>query len=520
MYNDSLKNISIKLNGRNIITQSNILVSKLLKQNNSFLDLPCGENGKCGKCKVKISGEISDITDEEKELLTLDELLRGIRLACCTVITGEAIIENFNYSKSQIETKGASEVIIKDKLFKEYGLAIDIGTTTIVVGLYNSSGLMSTNSDKNPQTKVASDVISRIDKAMCGDGPFLKELVLNSINELIQGLCNKHNIGTKKIDYAVITGNTTMLYLLTGRDPVSLSRFPFEADYKFNAKFTSKEVGINISNDATVYFPLCISSFVGADITTAILASNMLNTSMTSILVDIGTNGEMALWHNNRIICCSTAAGPAFEGSEISCGCMGVDGAIDKIYLNGTRIEFTTIGNVTEFGICGSGIIDAISILKELSIIDETGAFDEGILKQSGMYINVNGQISCKISDNVYITQRDIRKVQLAKSAICSGIKTLIYLENVSTDDVDNIYIAGGFGNYLNIKSATNIGLIPYELKSKVKFIGNAALKGAAMMLFNKKSADNINEKVKMSKAIDLSREEIFMEYYIDEMKI
>lgn len=520
MYSDSLKNISITLNGRNIITQSNILVSKLLKQNNSFLDLPCGENGKCGKCKVKISGEISDVTDEEKELLTQDELIRGMRLACCTFITGEAIIENFNYSKSQIETNGASEVIIKDKLFKEYGLAIDIGTTTIVVGLYNETGLMSTNSDKNSQTKVASDVISRIDKAMSGDGHLLKELVLNSINELIQELCNKHNVGTKQIDYAVITGNTTMLYLLTGRDPVSLSKFPFEADYKFNTKLSSKEAGINISNGGTVYFPLCISSFVGADITTAILASDILNTSTTSLLVDIGTNGEMALWHNNRIICCSTAAGPAFEGSEISCGCMGVEGAIDKIYLNGTKIEFTTIGNATQSGICGSGIVDAIAILKELAIIDETGAFNENILKQSNMYINVKGQTSCKFSDNVYITQRDIRKVQLAKSAICSGIKTLMYLENVSPDELDNIYIAGGFGNYLNIKSATYIGLIPYELKDKVRFIGNAALKGAAMILFNKELAIATNEKVKMSKVIDLSREEIFMDYYIDEMKI
>lgn len=520
MYNDSLKSISITLNGRNISTQPNILVSKLLKQNNNFIDLPCGENGKCGKCKVKISGAISDVTNEEKQLLTNDELLKGIRLACCTLITGEAVIESFNYSKSKIETNGAGDVIIKDKLFKKYGLAVDIGTTTIVVGLYNAIGLMSTNSDKNPQTKVASDVISRIDKAMSGDGPLLKELVLNSINELIQELCNKHNVGTKEIDYAVFTGNTTMLYLLTGKDPVSLSKFPFEADYRFNTKLTSKEVGINISNDGTIYFPLCISAFVGADITTAILASNILNTTTTSMLVDGGTNGEIALWHNNKITCCSTAAGPAFEGSEISCGCMGVEGAIDKVYLNALKIEYTTIGNAAECGICGSGIIDAVSILKELNIIDETGAFDEEILKQSGMYMNVNGQTSYKISDNVYITQRDIRKVQLAKSAICSGIRTLMYLENVSADALDNLYIAGGFGNYLNINSATHIGLIPYELKDKVRFIGNAALKGAAMMLFNKELAITINEKVNLANAIDLSREEIFMEYYIDEMQI
>ncbi|MEG0020372.1 MAG: ASKHA domain-containing protein, partial [Oscillospiraceae bacterium] len=241
----------------------------------------------------------------------------------------------------------------------------------------------------------------------------------------------------------------------------------------------------------------------------------MMNKGKNSILIDIGTNGEMALFDNKTLICCSTAAGPAFEGAELTSGMSGMAGAIDKVYLTGDTIEYTVIGGVNPQGICGSGIIDLISVLLIIGAIDETGRFEENILLKYNVLGNYNGHSACKLANEIYITQEDIRKIQLAKSAISSGILTLA--SRIDTT-VEKLYVAGGFGSFLDLDSAINIGLIPAQFRDKTEIIGNAALDGASRILCNEKEKYNISNITQNVKAIDLSQSKTFMQYYIENM--
>ncbi|MEG1442547.1 MAG: ASKHA domain-containing protein, partial [Oscillospiraceae bacterium] len=250
------------------------------------------------------------------------------------------------------------------------------------------------------------------------------------------------------------------------------------------------------------YLPRCISAYVGGDITTAILASGMLNTK-TSFLVDIGTNGEMALWHNGELVCCSTAAGPAFEGAGISMGTLAISGAINKVYIDEDKIKYTTIDNEKPIGICGTGLIDAIACMVSSGILEESGYLEE----------------SFKIGDSgISISSSDVREVQLAKSAIRAGIDTLLDSCKISYDDIENFYIAGGFGSYIDKNSAAEIGLIPTEILDKVKIMGNGAGSGAIMILLSNANLSESERIAKMAQTIELSNSPIFMEKYIDAM--
>ena len=277
-----------------------------------------------------------------------------------------------------------------------------------------------------------------------------------------------------------------MLYLLSRTSPEPLSHAPFTLTRSFGETLSAGELGLSVLNrDVKVYLPPCISAFVGADTTCAILtALTRCLTSDTSgeglltlrgkapsALADIGTNGEMALWNNEKLLVCSTAAGPAFEGVGISRGMRGESGAIDKVSVVNGQLCATVIGGGEAKGICGSGLIDAVAALLDTELIDETGYLEDE---------------EVTVLSPITLTDKDIRAVQLAKSAISAGIKTLIHEAGVSINDLTALYIAGGFGNYLNKVSAGRIGLLPIELIGKTENIGNAALIGAEMLLLNK----------------------------------
>ena len=245
-----------------------------------------------------------------------------------------------------------------------------------------------------------------------------------------------------------------------------------------------------------------MSAFVGADISTAVLSSGMTNSEKTALLCDIGTNGEIALWKNGRLYVSSTAAGPALEGAGISCGCSGIPGAIDRVLFNENGAVVHTIGDIKAVGVCGSGLIDAVAYFLNAQIIDETGALD--------------GDTS--LADGIMLTQKDIRAVQLAKAAIAAGIHTLLQVSGTKEDEIDTLYIAGGFGNHLNIESAVRIGLIPASLASKSRSIGNAALAGAVMLMLDKTKADVLRTFALNAETVNLGGNPAFNERYMDEM--
>lgn len=469
------------------------------------IDMPCGAKGTCLRCVVRVTGMLSPPTAVEKARFSKEELAQGWRLACQAAILGD--IQVFLEPPAMLEqilTSGTAIGQDGTPLYQEWGLAVDLGTTTLCAQLYGKSGLVGTVAMKNPQAAFGADVISRIEKALSGQREALARCVQEGIRRLIADLAQQQGLFPTDIDAAVITGNTTMLHLLTGHSPEAISHAPFAADRLFGELLPCGAVGLPLMEDSQVYLPRCISSFVGGDITTAILASGICQREETGLLVDIGTNGEIVLWHKGSLFCCSTAAGPAFEGGGIEKGVYGIAGAVDKVWLEGKSVRFSTIGGRPAVGICGSGIVDALAVMLQTGVVDETGALqctDERFPLGS-----------------VYITSRDVRVVQLAKGSIRAGVETLLHIAGVSKHQVDRLYLAGGFGNHLHLKHAAAIGLIPPELLTRTSVIGNAALAGASVLLRNCDLIERSHTLAVHAETVALDANPIFAEYYMEYM--
>lgn len=467
---------------------------------------PCGGRGVCGKCAVELSGEVSAESDAEKKA--------GVRLSCKTVLLGDACVTLHDKGEmEQIQLSGSIQPEYRtekgageDNSDHRYGIAVDIGTTTLALALceLNRREVAAVEAMVNPQTSVAADVIGRIEAAMKGRLSSLEEMITSAISSMaekaLRSIPKEKNPpeNIKNIEKIVLTGNTTMLYLLTGRNPEPLSHAPFIADTLFGC-----DADIKVGEGAVkAYLPHCMNAFVGADITCAVLASGMCDRDESALLCDIGTNGEIALWKGGTLYVTSTAAGPAFEGAGISCGCGSVRGAVDEVRMENGEIAIHTIGGIPPVGVCGSGLIDLIAALYQTEVIDETGAMEDDY----------------SIGGDVCLEPRDVRAVQLAKAAIAAGIDTMFSAAGVTPDDVRCLYIAGGFGSHLHIPSAVAIGLIPEELAGKVKVIGNASLSGAESILLDENMRKKSAEIASKSIHVDLGGNPTFNDSYVEHM--
>ena len=323
---------------------------------------------------------------------------------------------------------------------------------------------------------------------------------------MLRDLCRQAGRETGGIDALVLTGNTAMLHLLCGLDASPLAAAPFEAKELFGRFIPAAELELPCAPEAQVYLPRCMSAFVGADITTALLASGICGGGETRMLADIGTNGEIALWHGGRLSCCSTAAGPAFEGANLSQGMQGAPRRHRPRLGPGRRPgESTPFGGVQPAGICGSGVADVLAGLLALGRLDETGLLDDG-------------EEAWTLAPGVAFTQGDVRQVQLAKSAVRSGIETLMARAGLTAEDLAELAIAGGFGSYLSLDSAAAIGLIPPALKPRCRVLGNAALAGASMLLRSRPLLEESAALAKSAVTADLATDPIFMEQYVEQM--
>lgn len=442
----------------------------------------CGGSGKCGACAVIAQGALSSEPDSA-----------GKVLSCQTSVLGDAEVWLPARKKMvQIETARWEKPYAFSPLSGSYGAAIDIGTTTIVLELISlrEGKTLAVVSCENPQRIIAADVIGRIEGAMQGQLNILKTLVNSCIDELEKEAFAQAGLDGASADWRVIAGNTTMLYLYTGRDPRTLAAAPFEADCLF---------GIQNAHDI---LPACAGAFVGADITCALLASQICQSDETSLLIDIGTNGELALWHKGTLTCCATAAGPAFEGCGISCGTGSILGAIDSACVKEDRLSFTTINEAPPCGICGSGLIDLTAALLETEELDETGFLEDDI----------------ELSKDVVLTQQDIRQVQLAKGAIAAGIQTLLEIAGLDETDVSTLYIAGGFGSHLNLHSAAKIGLIPASMIGKCVVLGNASLAGARQILLSENGFAQAQRIAQSACCINLASQKRFTDCFVENM--
>lgn len=422
-----------------------------------------------------------------------------------------------------------------------YGVAFDIGTTTVVGMLWDLEKgiLIDSEAMANPQGIYGSDVISRILFASASDSN-LEEIwlkIIESINKIINILSDRNGLNRNFIYDMTVVGNTAMTHIFLGINPDSIAVNPFVPIFSNGCCIDAVSAGIDINPNCDVYVLPNIGGQVGSDITACILYTDIFNLCGVSVVVDIGTNGEILAAVNGKVFAASTAAGPAFEGAGIYCGIRAGDGAIEKIRIQEKYVYTEVIGNGEARGICGSGIIDAVAQLVSVGIVDKNGymlekdeALQKGLCKElcdriietkEGtafiIYYSKNNNKNENIGD-IIITQKDIRAVQLAKGAVSAGVKTLLKNIGVFENDIDRFIVAGAFGNYIDKKNAIKIKLFPDISTEKIFFVGNAAGSGASMALLSvseRKRAEICAEK---TEHIELSESEYFQDEFINSM--
>lgn len=478
-------------------------ILEFLREKNIHIEAACNGLGLCGKCKIKLAS--TDVSISERKLLGEENIKSGYRLACMHSIDEvdkEFILKSFESEKktdSIVLTESFTPKIIHTNIQEKYGIAIDIGTTTVAMELIDlkNAKIISKVADVNSQVKFGFDVMSRIAFTLENTEGLstLQKSIVDTLNTLINKLIDKSKIKREDIAELVVSANTTMCHILLGESVESLGKFPFLPGFTEVKRVCAKDIGIDI--DATLITLPHISGFLGSDIVSGVYASGICDDKDKNILfIDIGTNGEMLLKTDNNLIATSCAIGPALEGMNISCGIRAGIGAIDDFHIDEAGISYTTIGSTEPIGICGSGVLSMVRELLKAGFINKMGAIDKKCLDSNHSFIKADdsGKPFIKINDNLYFTAKDIRQVQLAKGAILSGIRALIQKAGIETGDITRVCIAGQFGKYISMDSFFGVGLLPKEFEGKVEYLGNTSLTGAYMALLDKNAIEYMTE--------------------------
>ncbi len=466
--------------GKHYAAQAGQSLMEILCENHIFPSAPCGGKGRCGNCKIRLSPADTPISPQDITQLTAEELNAGYRLACTFSVTDDI---GFYPPKQE---KGIVSVL-KQVDCGLLQIAVDIGTTTIEMALLNENReKLATLSMLNRQRSFGGDVISRIQYTM--DHPDglarLHRVLITQLNDMIDQLKQSCGCPEAQIQKAVIVANTTLVHLLLCRDPKSLAVYPFTPLVKEAQILSGKELSLSVSE---VHILPCISAYIGADITAVMHAFDLAHPKENILVADIGTNGEMMLAANGQLFACSTAAGPAFEGANITCGIGGVSGGICRVRVENNRLKAETIDHQPPTGLCGSGAVDLLSILLQLGILDKTGRISDGSGLSSAVamkiyrqaFREVGGEKRIYLTENIWLSSKDIREFQLAKSAICSGLQIL--LRHAGIKKPDKVIITGGLGTHLDVSSALHIGLFPSRWEDVIEASKSSALKGAIL---------------------------------------
>jgi len=519
--------ISFKPDGRQISIHSGATLTEAAGKAGIILNTFCGGIGTCKKCLVKLE-------PTGQEVLACQYRINS---DLTVAIPGESRFFEHQYLSHGIETEidGALDIYEKyqeisssDKIF---GIAVDIGTTSVVAKLINmiDGKCLATEASLNPQSKYGDDVISRI--AYADNKEKLAELhrsITGCINDLSVKLCHKTGVNAHFIYEMCLVGNTTMNHIFLELPISQLGQAPYKAFSLDAHDLPAWKLHISMNPAGRIHTVENIAGFVGSDTTAVALAVNIDSAEEMTLVVDIGTNGELVLGTKDKVYAASCAAGPALEGARITCGSRAVEGAIEAVVLNEDDIDLEVIGNSPARSICGSGLIDAVAILLELGIIDVTGRFVEpanlkGKLSPAilSRVSEQHGEPAFILSENdstgtVFLRQKDIRETQLAKAAIRAGIKLLQKRIGLEDDDIKRILLAGAFGNYIRKESALRIGLLPDVPLERIVFVGNAASSGAKMALVSQKYRDKACGLAKKIEYIEIAHEPEFQDVFAD----
>lgn len=407
---------------------------------------------------------------------------------------------------------------------RNYGLAVDVGTTTVVAQLIDIDArkVAGVEGSHNLQASYGEDVISRMIFA-CGKGGLspLQEAVVRNINTLIEKLTDRTGVSREEINAVVAAGNTTMSHFLLGLTPCAIRLEPYVPTADIYPQILAREIGIEVSPTAVLETIPSVASYVGGDIVAGVMSCGIADRPEVKGLIDVGTNGEIAIGNNEWLVCCSASAGPAFEGGGTRCGMRATRGAIEKVEITDGRFRYETIGNASPRGICGSGLIDSIYELFKEGVIGADGKFqrdarDERFFVEEDVpqYL-IAGAEETESGNPIVITESDIDNLIKSKGAVFAAIKSLVDYIGLKFDQIDTFYVAGGFGSFLNISKAVAIGLLPDLPRERIQFIGNSSLTGARMSLLSESAFEKCLNISRSMTNIELSNYQPFMDEFI-----
>ncbi|MEN6576740.1 MAG: ASKHA domain-containing protein [Phycisphaerales bacterium] len=522
--------VVFKPDDKEISIHEGAAVLEAARQTGIILTTPCGGKGMCGKCAVRLLPAGQPI------------------LACQHRVESDLVVavppESRFYEHKILKDGLAVGAGVHPTVFRRYegiagpdgilGVAVDIGTTTVVAKLLDMADgrCVATEAVLNPQTRFGDDVISRINYAQSparrGE---IHKVIIDCINDLTDGLYRQAGIEASSIYEACIVGNTTMNHIFLGYPVEQLGRAPYCA-YAVDARdLPPGDLGLHMNPAGNIHCVESIAGFVGADTTAAALAADMDTVQDRTLLVDIGTNGEIVLGTRDRLYAASCAAGPALEGARIKHGSRAADGAIEAVVVDGD-IDLEVIGGTPPRSICGSGLIDAVAALVDLGVVDATGRLlDRESLRERlpaaifSRLCGCDGQPAFRLTPDdgtacsgIVLTQRDIREMQLAKGAILAGIRILMNKLGMTEGDIDRVLLAGAFGNYIRPSSAVRIGLLPNVPLDRIQSIGNAAATGAQMLLISDECRDRAAALAKKIQYVEIAHEKDFSDIFADAM--
>ena len=513
-----------------------------------FLRTDCGGKGGCGKCRVKMvagtSEGVAAPDESEIKILGQSDLSEGVRLACRLRISGDIVLEIPETSRLSAEVAQKGLPTLFDKLAElksphtglpdSYGLAVDLGTTTVAVYLCNlSTGTVTAStSARNPQTLFGDDVMSRI-SAIRLDPALLarqQKMAVKAIEWGITSLCRSTRIDPEKINTMVVVGNSTMLHIFVGENPSSIGVFPYTPQFVEEKTLRASSIGFRFNPNSQIRTLPLITGFIGADIVSAALVSELSHTEPGTMLVDVGTNGEIMYLGKNGLSATSCATGPAFEGAAISHGMHAVSGAIDAVNIDKNSGE--TVCSIIQqnpakpkkpAGLCGTGVISTVAELYKVGLILKDGAFNS---EADSPYMRLNED---RLSEFIVVpaentqdgrpltfTQNDVRAIQLAKGALRTGIDLLC--KEAGMELPTKLLVAGAFGSFINKKDALRIGMFPRIPEENIDVVGNAAGAGAILALFDENILTRANALTRATRVLDLSTHPDFQEIFINSL--
>ncbi len=502
-----------------------------------IIDTPCGGTGKCGKCRIRVISGVSPADESEIGALGQAAVDQGYRLACRCRATGPMEVEIpdgslFERCHRILETGvGDGSAVEANDSVDGFGVAFDVGTTTLVGTLVDlkTGADLGVTSSMNPQVMAGDDVVSRISKCRENKSALheLQSAVLAEVRAMIGRLATSADIDSANIRSAVFAGNTTMEHLLAGIDPSPLGEIPFEPVSCDAISVSGSELDIGIGAAGSAYVLPLIGGFIGGDTVAGIISGGLDRFEGRGLLIDIGTNGELVLVSDGKMVAASVAAGPAFEGARIVNGMRAARGAIEKVEYADGDIRLNVIGACKPQGICGTGLVDAAAEMLRHGVMDEGGRVGgdgiknlpaglKGRLVQAGDgydFVLVPAA-ETETGSDIHIHQRDVRELQLANGAIRAGIAILLKVAGLKPEDLDVVLIAGAFGNFIRRRNARRIGMLPPIPSSRIRYIGNAASFGAKRILLSRKEKMRAERAASRTEHVDLSMDPEFQEEF------